>query len=91
MNSFLEDLNNKILLFDGAMGTEIQNYQPKQEDYLDNKEGFNDSLNFTKPEWIKTIHRNYIRAGSDCIETNTFGSNKLKLDEFGLGEQNYRI
>ena len=44
-------------------------------------------LNFTKPEWIKTIHKNYIRAGSDCIETNTFGSNKLKLDEFGLGDK----
>ena len=87
MDSFIEDLNNKILLFDGAMGTEIQNYQPKQEDYLNNKEGFNDSLNFTKPEWIETIHRNYIRAGSNCIETNTFGSNKLKLDEFGLGDK----
>ena len=87
MDSFLEELNNKILLFDGAMGTEIQTYQPKQEDYLNNKEGFNDSLNFTKPEWIETIHRNYIRAGSNCIETNTFGSNKLKLDEFGLGDK----
>jgi 5-methyltetrahydrofolate--homocysteine methyltransferase len=87
LNPFLENLNNKILLFDGAMGTEIQNYQPKQEDYLNSKEGFNDSLNFTKPEWIENIHRNYIRAGSDCIETNTFGSNKLKLDEFGLGNK----
>ncbi len=87
MNSFLEDLNKKILLFDGAMGTEIQHYQPKQNDYLDSKEGFNDSLNFTRPEWIKNIHKNYIKSGSDCIETNTFGSNKLKLDEFGFGHK----
>jgi 5-methyltetrahydrofolate--homocysteine methyltransferase len=87
LDTFIEDLNKKILLFDGAMGTEIQNYQPKQEDYLNNKEGFNDSLNYTKPEWIEYIHRNYIKAGSDCIETNTFGSNKLKLDEFGLGNK----
>ena len=87
MNSFLDDLNNKILLFDGAMGTEIQNYQPKPNDYLDSKEGFNDSLNFTRPQWIKSIHKNYISAGSDCIETNTFGSNKLKLKEFGLGNK----
>ena len=87
MNSFLEDLNNKILLFDGAMGTEIQHYQPKQNDYLDNKEGFNDSLNFTRPEWIKNIHKKYITSGSDCIETNTFGSNKIKLEEFGLGHK----
>lgn len=87
MNSFLDDLNNKILLFDGAMGTEIQRYQPKQEDYLDSKEGFNDSLNFTRPHWIKEIHKKYINAGADCIETNTFGSNKLKLEEFGLGHK----
>ena len=87
MTSFLDDLHNRILLFDGAMGTEIQNYQPKPDDYLDSKEGFNDSLNFTRPQWIKSIHKNYINAGSNCIETNTFGSNKLKLEEFGLGDK----
>jgi 5-methyltetrahydrofolate--homocysteine methyltransferase len=65
------------------MGTEIQKYSPTEGDYLDNKEGFNDSLNFSRPEWIKQIHKNYIQAGSDCIETNTFGSNTLKLKEFG--------
>lgn len=85
MNGFLNDLATKVLLFDGAMGTEIQKYEPKEHDYLNNKEGFNDSLNFTHPEWIKAIHKNYIKAGSDCIETNTFGSNKLKLDEYGQG------
>ena len=87
MNGFLNDLDSKVLLFDGAMGTEIQKYEPTENDYLNNKEGFNDSLNFTRPEWIKTIHKNYITAGSDCIETNTFGSNKLKLDEYGQGHK----
>ncbi len=87
MNSFLDDLKTKILLFDGAMGTEIQKYSPQQSDYLNNKEGFNDSLNFTKPEWITNIHKDYINAGCDCIETNTFGSNKLKLDEFEEGDK----
>lgn len=89
MTSFLSELNNKILLFDGAMGTEIQKYSPKESDYLDNKDGFNDSLNFTKPDWIKKIHKSYIDAGSDCIETNTFGSNKLKLEEFGEGDKTF--
>lgn len=87
MSSFIDDLNKKILLFDGAMGTEIQKFNPQSNDYLDNKEGFNDSLNFTKPEWIINIHRNYINSGSDCIETNTFGSNKLKLAEFGKADK----
>lgn len=71
----------------GPWVQEIQHYQPKQNDYLDNKEGFNDSLNFTRPEWIKNIHKKYITSGSDCIETNTFGSNKIKLEEFGLGHK----
>ncbi len=69
------------------MGTEIQKFAPKESDYLNNKDGFNDSLNYTRPEWIKKIHMDYIKAGSDCIETNTFGSNKLKLDEFGEGDK----
>lgn len=87
MTSFLSELNNRILLFDGAMGTEIQKFSPKETDYLNNKDGFNDSLNFTRPEWIRKIHLNYIEAGSECIETNTFGSNKLKLEEFGEGDK----
>ncbi len=74
-----------MLLFDGAMGTQIQQLNPKPEDFPDGKDGFNDGLILTKPEWIKEIHRSYLQAGADCIETNTFGSNKLKLDEYGYG------
>ena len=80
-------MKNRILLFDGAMGTEIQKFNPKPEDFPDNKDGFNDGLVITRPEWIKQIHRNYLDAGADCIETNSFGSNKIKLDEYGFGEQ----
>ncbi len=76
-----------MLLFDGAMGTEIQRLNPKPEDFPDGKDGFNDGLNITRPEWIKKIHRSYLEAGADCIETNTFGSNKLKLDEYGYGQK----
>jgi len=82
-----ELLRQKVLLFDGAMGTEIQKLNPKPEDFPDGKDGFNDGLSFTKPEWIKGIHRNYLKAGADCIETNTFGSNKLKLEEYGYGDE----
>ena len=85
--SFLEALEKKILLFDGAMGTEIQKFNPKPEDFPDGKDGFNDGLIITKPEWIKKIHTSYLEAGADCIETNSFGSNKLKLDEYGFGNQ----
>ena len=84
---FLEALEKKILLFDGAMGTEIQKFNPKPEDFPDGKDGFNDGLVLTRPEWIKKIHTSYLEAGADCIETNSFGSNKLKLDEYGFGNQ----
>lgn len=69
------------------MGTEIQKLNPKPEDFPDGKDGFNDGLSFTRPDWIKNIHRSYLKAGADCIETNTFGSNKLKLEEYGYGEK----
>jgi len=85
--AFLNAIKNRILLFDGAMGTEIQKFNPKPEDFPNNKDGFNDGLVLTHPEWIKKIHRNYLDAGADCIETNSFGSNKIKLDEYGFGDQ----
>ena len=84
---FLDAMKNRILLFDGAMGTEIQRYDPQPEDFPNNQDGFNDGLVVTHPEWIKQIHRNYLDAGSDCIETNSFGSNKIKLAEYGFGDQ----
>ena len=85
--SFLDAIKHRILLFDGAMGTEIQKFDPKPEDFPDGKDGFNDGLVLTHPEWIKKIHKSYLEAGADCIETNSFGSNKIKLDEYGFGDQ----
>jgi 5-methyltetrahydrofolate--homocysteine methyltransferase len=89
--SFLDEIQDHILLFDGAMGTEIQKLKPKPEDFPNNKDGFNDGLVLSRPEWIENIHRSYLEAGSDCIETNTFGSNQIKLQEYGFGEQTVSI
>lgn len=89
--NFLDAIKERILLFDGAMGTEIQKFNPKPEDFPDGKDGFNDGLILTRPEWIKKIHRSYLEAGADCIETNSFGSNKLKLDEYGFGNRTVEI
>jgi 5-methyltetrahydrofolate--homocysteine methyltransferase len=85
--SFLEAAKKRVLLFDGAMGTEIQRLNPKAEDFPGGREGFNDGLNLSRPEWIKQIHRSYLEAGADCIETNTFGSNRFKLAEYGYGDK----
>ena len=89
--TFSQALEKRVLLFDGAMGTEIQKLDPKSEDFPDGKDGFNDGLSITKPEWIKSIHRKYLESGADCIETNTFGSNKIKLDEYGFGDSTVEL
>ena len=88
---FLDALFDHTLLFDGAMGTEIQKLELPADKYPGGQAGFNDGLTVTCPDAIGTIHRNYLDAGADCIETNTFGSNRLKLDEYGLGDQTHAI
>ena len=91
IETFAQALEKRVLLFDGAMGTEIQKLDPKSEDFPDGKDGFNDGLSQTRPEWIKSIHRKYLESGSDCVETNTFGSNKIKLDEYGFGDSTVEL
>lgn len=87
VESFAKALADRVLLLDGAMGTQIQGLDPRPEDFPGGKDGFNDGLIITHPEWIKDIHRSYLDAGADCIETNSFGSNRIKLDEYGFGDR----
>jgi 5-methyltetrahydrofolate--homocysteine methyltransferase len=82
-----EAIREHIILFDGGMGTEIQKLNPEPDDFPGKNDGFNDGLNITKPDWIKKIHRDYLMAGADCIETNSFGSNLFKLKEYGYGDK----
>ena len=89
--SFLDALGRKILVFDGAMGTEIQGLGPAPGDFPGGCEGFNDGLVLTRPDWIRGIHESYLRAGADCVETNTFGSNRIKLEEYGFGDRTEEI
>lgn len=84
-------IKHKILLFDGAMGTEIQKRNPNSGDFPDGKDGFNDGLSITRPEWITRIHQGYLDAGADCIETNSFGSGRIKLDEYGFGDRTVQM
>ena len=87
----MDALHNRVLLFDGAMGTEIQKMEPTPDDFPNGQDGFNDGLILTHPEWIERIHKGYLDAGADCIETNSFGSNKIKLDEYGFGDRTIEI
>jgi len=84
----LDALKERIVFFDGAMGTEIQARNLGPEDFGGQKlEGCNDYLVVAKPSVIDEIHRSYLEAGADVIETDTFGSTRLKLDEYGKGDE----
>jgi len=68
------------------MGTNIQTYNLTKEDF-GGKEGLNDYLVVTKPQVIREIHEGFLKVGVDALETNTFGSNRLKLAEYGIADQ----
>lgn len=85
-----EALKERILVLDGAMGTAIQQYGLTADDF-DGKLGCNEVLNRTRPDIIEEIHRQYIEAGADIIETNSFNCNAISLGEYGLGEESYAL
>ena len=88
----LHSAPNRILLLDGAMGTMIQQYQLREEDFRGARfashpkelKGCNDVLSLTAPFIIRDIHRKYLEAGSDIIETNTFNAQRISLGDYGL-------
>ena len=87
-----KDLDNKIVLLDGAMGTMIQQQKLSADDFGGEKyEGCNDYLVLTKPEVIKNIHKAYLEAGSDIIETNTFGALDIVLRDYDLENKVFEI
>jgi len=90
--SFLETAKKKTIIFDGAMGTSLFSYDLQLEDYGEAKyEGCPEQLNYTRPEMIQEIHSKFFEAGADVVETNTFGSSVLVLDEFELGDKSYEV
>lgn len=90
--NLIEILKKKIVVLDGAMGTSIQNYNLNEKDFRGDllkdfhkdQKGNNDILSITKPEVIKEIHRSFLEAGSDIIETNSFNSTSISQEDYDL-------
>ncbi|WP_197321584.1 methionine synthase [Saccharomonospora sp. NB11] len=80
---FLTELNRRILVADGGMGTALQEFDLSLDDF-DNLEGCNEVLNDTRPDVVSTVHRRFLEAGCDAIETNTFGTNYGNFGEYGI-------
>ena len=86
------DLKNRILMLDGAMGTMIQKQNLTADDFGGEKyEGCNDYLVLTKPEIIKNIHKEYLKSGSDIIETNSFGALDIVLKDYDLEDRAFEM
>jgi 5-methyltetrahydrofolate--homocysteine methyltransferase len=87
---FREYAKDRIILFDGAMGTSIQKYDIN-DDVWQGKQGCSEWLNLAAPNIIREIHEQYLEAGADVIETNTFGGTELVMSEYGLEDMTYEL
>ncbi len=94
-----ELLRRRIMVIDGAMGTAIQRDRPDEAGYRGERfadwpsdlQGNNDLLTLTQPDIIADIHREYLQAGADLIETNTFNANAISLSDYGMEELAYEL
>jgi len=87
---FLDALSERILVFDGGMGTQIHTFNLPVADF-NGLENCSEVLNLTRPDVVEEIHRRYFSAGSDIVETNTFGAMPWVLSEFDLHDQTHVI
>ncbi|AKN77047.1 methionine synthase [Corynebacterium ulcerans] len=84
---FLDAMKDRVLIGDGAMGTQLQAFDlDVDKDFL-GLEGCNEILNVTRPDVVARIHRSYFEAGADLVETNTFGCNLPNLADYGIAER----
>lgn len=99
MKTIEDCLNERIVIIDGAMGTMIQRYKLTEEDYRGERfkdwkydvKGNNDLLCLTQPQIIKEIHKQYLDAGADIIETNTFNAQRVSLADYHMEDLAYEI
>ncbi|MBZ0281627.1 MAG: methionine synthase [Anaerolineae bacterium] len=89
---YLDAIADHVVIFDGAMGTSVQLYNLKAEDFGGERyNGLNEMLVLTRPDVIEEIHSSFLAVGSEVVETCTFRGNRLTLGEFGLGDRTIEI
>jgi 5-methyltetrahydrofolate--homocysteine methyltransferase len=90
MKPFLETVRERVVIYDGAMGTQIQERHPSLDDFW-GRENCSEVLVLSRPDIIKDIHAAYFQAGADVVETNTFGGSRIVLAEFDLVDKVHEI
>src|SRR6266481_5472454 len=86
MSNFLQTVRDRVVIYDGAMGTNIQFRNPSVDDFW-GKEGCNELLVLSRPDIIKDIHADFFKVGCDVVETNTFGGARVVLAEYDLQDK----
>ena len=91
MSRFLEALQERVLLCDGGMGSRVQAMDLDVDADFRGAENCTEVLNLSRPDIVLQIHKDYLSAGSDMVQTNSFGGSPITLDEFELGDQAHQI
>ena len=92
MNNFLDLLKEKVVIFDGAMGTYLQSLNLSLDDWGGaNFENCSENLLYTRPDAIEQVHTSFLEVGCDVIETNSFGGSEVVLSEFGIADKTYDV
>src|SRR5215467_119132 len=86
MTDFLQTVGERVVIYDGAMGTNIQKRNPTLDDYW-GKENCSEVLVLSRPDIIRDIHADFLGVGCDVVETDTFGGTRIVLAEFDLGDR----
>ncbi|MEE9439837.1 MAG: methionine synthase, partial [Saprospiraceae bacterium] len=98
-NTITDIIKDRVLVLDGAMGTMIQRYKLVEKDFRGDRfinhshdvQGNNDLLSITQPQIIETIHKEYLAAGADIVETNTFSANAISMDDYNMVDLVYEL
>jgi 5-methyltetrahydrofolate--homocysteine methyltransferase len=99
MTKIEQELEKRVLVIDGAMGSMIQQYKLEEKDFRGKRfadwpkdlQGNNDLLSITQPQIIKTIHKEYLKAGADIIETNTFSATTIAMADYDMQSLAYEL
>src|SRR5579862_7474980 len=91
MTHLLDYLADRVLLCDGAMGTQAQARNFRLDEDFRGHENCTEILNESRPDFVRDVHRQYLEAGSDAIQTNSFGGSPVTLAEFGIAEKAFAL
>src|SRR5918912_1710948 len=91
MRDFIEAINSRVVVFDGGMGATLEMFDLTSEDYGGLQGKCHEALVLHRPDVIQGVHESMVAAGAEVVETDTFQASRLKLEEWGLGDQTLEI